>query len=239
MEVSYYSKLLQGVISNSWIITEGIITFLALISIPIILYWPRMEATVKILAWAIPVGVLGLLILINVIVVPHTIYSEQQKTIKGINDRVTTINNQLQEVTAQRDLYKAQIDVLNSQIQSASKQGFATPDQLIGKDLSDLTIRITDLTRESDVITDRTFTNCRIWGPAVLGADATDAFYSSIFNYGNATPDSMLITTTNDIVLGCIGLKNCVFRSCQFYRLSFIGSAKQMEDMKSQIKWNP
>lgn len=112
----------------------------------------------------------------------------------------------------------------------------ATPDELLSSSLNGLTIRLTDLARESDLITNKTFENCRIYGPAVMGANDTDIFYNCEF-YGNK--NEMLITTINYSAIGVVGCNNCVFRNCQFYRISFIGNADYIQNVEVQIQWIP
>jgi len=172
---------------------------------------PKWSEPMKTIAWAIPLGVLILVLVGSLIGTAYNIYKTDQKTIA----------------------------TLNSQLQTVSAKNFATPNQLIGNSLNNLTININDLARENPTISAITFTNCKIYGPAVLFADQTNVFNNVSFYYGNATPDSMLIVTSNPVIIGAIQLQYCVFTNCQFYQLAFIGNAQNMATMKAAITWNP
>jgi hypothetical protein len=96
-------------------------------------------------------------------------------------------------------------------------------------------IRISDLATTTDIVTDMTFENCVITGPAVVLPLAGTQFISSAFEAPD--PESMLweIAPARRYTVGAIGLLNCIFRGCRFTRIGFGGPREALEQFRSGV----
>jgi hypothetical protein len=84
-------------------------------------------------------------------------------------------------------------------------------------------IRITDLARESVIISGKVFRNAVIQGPAILAILEGNTFVSCIFE-NPTTPDAMLWNPLSpDTTIGAIGLSRCKFENCEFKGIGLTG----------------
>lgn len=114
------------------------------------------------------------------------------------------------------------------------RTNFATPDALTSLILKDMDIRISDLARENFVIHNRTFDNCRIYGPAVIypmNCLIKEAHFTDFGTDSNA----VFIITTNKAITGIITLDTCVIKNCTFYAIGLIGSYEDIEHDKTLV----
>ena len=111
---------------------------------------------------------------------------------------------------------------------------FATPDALTSPVLRDMDIRICDLTREDFRMKNRTFINCRIYGPAVFNASAEKSIMIRT-TIRQVAEEGLFIETTNAKLSGVIGAENCTFTDCQLYKISFIGSPEVIDALKKEF----
>lgn len=82
------------------------------------------------------------------------------------------------------------------------------------------------------IIDGKTFTECLIEGPAVIGVMGGTFFDSC--NLGVAdNPRTLLLKPLNSTVAGAIGMTNCRFVRCRFVQVGFTGAddlLQQLED---------
>jgi len=110
---------------------------------------------------------------------------------------------------------------------------FATPDALTPSILQNMNIRISDLTREEQIIRNRTFDNCHIYGPAIIITD--NCIITPKADFTEIDPNGIFIETTNKIVSGAIKLDTCVIKNCTFHKISFIGSSEGIRRLKERV----
>lgn len=108
----------------------------------------------------------------------------------------------------------------------------ATPDELIPSVLQDKTIRTADLVREDAYIRRKTFTNCHIYGPALIALRG-GVFTSNTIK--SLSEESAFVEVTNRAFVGAIVFENCAINNCTFHRISFIGSAREIARYKKGI----
>lgn len=100
---------------------------------------------------------------------------------------------------------------------------------LRAKDFKDEAISISDLFREGlkageTVIEGRTFTNCRLEGPAVIVVLDGVVFDATDFGYtGGDIGKIVWRTEAKTGVVGAIPFKNCKFTGCSFFAVGYTG----------------
>ena len=100
---------------------------------------------------------------------------------------------------------------------------------LMAKDFKDEAVPIHDLFREclrsgQTVIENRTFTNCRIEGPAVVVVLEGVNFDSTDFGYtGGDVGKIVWRTESRTGVVGAIPIRNCEFKNCSFFAVGYTG----------------
>lgn len=112
---------------------------------------------------------------------------------------------------------------------------FAPPRQLTGRYISGQAFRIPDLVAalsNSMQISDRTFEDCEIHGPAVLFPDGATQYLWCGFD---APPDTLVIRANQQRVLGVIRVLDCTFRKCRFYNVGFIGNEDLLRKMQEGL----
>lgn len=124
------------------------------------------------------------------------------------------------------------VSVGQSYLSEPKQLNFAMPDALISPVLQGLTIRIGNLAREDNVIRNRTFDNCQIYGPSVILPSGC-TFIKCLFDTSNR--DSIFIITTNKTIANATVFEFCIFKNCVFHKMSFIGPSELIEDLKSKI----
>lgn len=84
------------------------------------------------------------------------------------------------------------------------------------------------------VITGKTFTDCVIEGPAVIGVMNGTMFDSC--NMGAATnPRNLLLKPLGDKIAGAIGMADCRFVRCRFAQVAFTGDDALLADLEAGI----
>ncbi|MDO8297913.1 MAG: hypothetical protein Q7T19_15920 [Caulobacter sp.] len=74
------------------------------------------------------------------------------------------------------------------------------------------------------VIEDRTFTNCRLEGPAVVAVLSGVNFDSTDFGYTGGDVGRIVWRTASTTgVVGAIPFRNCQFKGCSFFATGFTG----------------
>jgi len=91
---------------------------------------------------------------------------------------------------------------------------------------------IYDLVDSHGLIQSRTFEDCWIYGPAVLAGDnASDIQYCTF----DGSFDAALIgTDLPPNVVGVIFLKDCKFRKCHFFEISFLTSPNNVKALRQR-----
>ena len=113
--------------------------------------------------------------------------------------------------------------------------GFATAEQLTGKFIQGQTFNISLLAHEG-LISERSFDDCDIYGPAIL-------FLSGVGNISESTfagnQDNLYVTVENTIPAGAIHAKGCSFKRCRFHRISIASSKEGIKKFKPGITADP
>jgi hypothetical protein len=112
---------------------------------------------------------------------------------------------------------------------------FATPDALLSPNLNGMRFRITDLARETAIIRNRVFTDCDIYGPAIVMFQ--DSNVADIY-LPNESVSSCLIESNTPTITGAIGFYNCVITNCRFWHIGILGNTKQIEVLKSNVHYD-
>jgi hypothetical protein len=88
--------------------------------------------------------------------------------------------------------------------------------------------RIVDLVGDDDLITEKTFEDCTIYGPAVLAPLDRMTFEHNSFE---ADPEALfwVIPEGRTRVVGAIGLIDCTFRRCIFRRIGIAGKQELID----------
>lgn len=110
---------------------------------------------------------------------------------------------------------------------------FAMPDALIASTLTDMQIRLADLSRDNQIIRGKTFRNCDIYGSSVVllleGTVITNCMFDE-------DPLQSFILTDQNYFYGVVGIQDCVFIDCRFYRVGFTGNQVAKELIATGIK---
>lgn len=85
------------------------------------------------------------------------------------------------------------------------------------------------------VISNRTIEDCEIRGPAMICLLGGVTLDDNRFD-GDNIDELFVEVVENRIIVGAIGLKDCVFRRCRFTKIGIIGSKKQIEEAKKGFK---
>lgn len=103
------------------------------------------------------------------------------------------------------------------------------PADLTAKSFDRASIALFDLFRElartgEAVVEGRTFTNCRLEGPAVAGIINGCSFDRTDFGYNAGDIGSLVIRSASPgKMIGAIPFRNCRFENCQFFAVGFTG----------------
>jgi hypothetical protein len=112
--------------------------------------------------------------------------------------------------------------------------GLATRDELKGNYIHDVSFRLIDLIEEPVyVIKGKTFENCNIYGPSIVGLRGGEVTFSSWENDAN---NSIFIVAPQPTIMGVIGLENCVIRRCKIYGIGIIDTKENLEHIKKGFK---
>lgn len=124
---------------------------------------------------------------------------------------------------------------LQKKISEEVPESFATPDQLIGQYYEGLDIRLADLARESNVIKNKKFVNCRLFGPAVILPFNCSFRGIKISSYESNLEDNIstfyIPLPKTKTLQGIIRLENIDFRDCALQNIAFMGP----DTLKNQL----
>jgi hypothetical protein len=113
----------------------------------------------------------------------------------------------------------------------------ATPEELQGAHISHRHFRIVDLAREEDLIRNRTFEDCTIYGPAVLFPIGNfGGFLNCSFGVQSARELSWPLENTERHYHGAIGLEGCVFRRCRFVRIGLAATDAMRQNIEANVR---
>lgn len=83
----------------------------------------------------------------------------------------------------------------------------------------------------SALIKDRTFTRCRLEGPAVLLAAGGVRFDACDMGYTGGDVRNLLLRPVGaEKVIGAVAFENCTFRECAFFAVGFTGNEAFIEN---------
>ena len=80
----------------------------------------------------------------------------------------------------------------------------------------------------------KTFTECLIEGPAVIGV--MNGTHFDTCNMGVAeNPKTLLLDPRGDMVAGVIGMSNCQFIRCRFVQVAFTGVREMLDGIEKDL----
>ena len=94
-------------------------------------------------------------------------------------------------------------------------------------------IPLGELALVSSGLVNKTFEDCRIYGPVVIYPKEP---FTLIYCNFNADSNSVFIATTNESVTGVLLVEGCKFIGCSFYNVSFIGSEEIISMLKTTVE---
>lgn len=97
-------------------------------------------------------------------------------------------------------------------------------DQMAQPYVRGLSFRITDFVGPDNRIRNKTFIDCDIYGPAVLGGSEPNAGMVIFDDTFNAPKDHVFIVVPPGEYVGLIGVTNCTFRQCRFHNVAIAGT---------------
>ena len=90
------------------------------------------------------------------------------------------------------------------------------------------------LNQAEPILSGKTFTRCRIQGPAVVAIMGSTTFEGC--NMGRVTdPRSLTFLPQGPLLVGVIGLKDCKFVECEFDFVGFAGPQEVMDDFAQTL----
>ncbi|AYV46706.1 hypothetical protein CFHF_22230 [Caulobacter flavus] len=96
------------------------------------------------------------------------------------------------------------------------------------KVFENLEISLIDLFRAQlqggvNMVSDRTFKNCRLHGPVVMLALEGVTFDSTNFGFHGGDIANLVLRPAGEKVIGALPFKDCAFIGCQFFAVGFTG----------------
>lgn len=85
--------------------------------------------------------------------------------------------------------------------------------------------------QQQGVIVGRTFTGCRLQGPAVVLIGSGTTFEETNFGDSRGGMKNLLLQPMGDKALGTVPMHDCTFIGCEFYNTGFTGSAETLEQL--------
>ncbi|MFZ4164869.1 hypothetical protein [Brevundimonas sp. NPDC058933] len=80
----------------------------------------------------------------------------------------------------------------------------------------------------------KTFTECLIEGPAVIGV--MNGTHFDTCNMGVAeNPKTLLLDPRGDMIAGVIGMSNCQFIRCRFVQVAFTGAREMLDGVEKDL----
>lgn len=101
-------------------------------------------------------------------------------------------------------------------------------------------LRLADLTVNTDIIEGYQFSNCRLIGPAVIALleDVTITHCT----WGTPNLEAMfweVPPTRGDLVVGAIGVRDCLFSNCQFEMIGVAGPPEMRSKLEQGFSAEP
>lgn len=203
---------------NFWTgIVTGLSTILGIVYFLVCKRYPKAKLSKKYYGYAL--GLVGLFLLLG--------------TFRGSYQKHKSVQDDLERAEKTKELF-------SDKNEDGSLFKTATPDQLVGTYFNDLDIRISDLVRDSPLIQNRIFINCRFFGPAVVSATNCTMTGNTIGvheNEGKLDINSVYIPFDGKRSLqGIIFMNRVTLKGCAFKNISFIGDNKFKEEFFSAMR---
>lgn len=101
-------------------------------------------------------------------------------------------------------------------------------------DFVDVDINLLDLYaahQQTGAVVGRTFTGCRLQGPAVVLIGGGTTFEETNFGDPRGDMRNLLLQPMGDKALGTVPMHDCRFVGCEFYNVGFTGAADILEQL--------
>jgi hypothetical protein len=101
-------------------------------------------------------------------------------------------------------------------------------------DFIDVDINLYDLYtahQQQGAIVGRTFTGCRLQGPAIVLIGGGTTFDETNFGDSRGGMKNLLLQPMGDKALGTVPMHDCAFVGCEFYNVGFTGSKDILEQL--------
>jgi len=151
-----------------------------------------------------------------------------------IYSKSMTLKDQTISGYEQRDQLQGTIDVSDPntsvqiehqrspELQDPISSDLASPVELLGSLIENVSFKITDLVvGDRPIIEGKTFTNCVIWGPAVIVPKGKTVITGSVFR-GFADAVFWKLDSEQKRISGAIEVKDSVFRNCEFVNVAVL-----------------
>ena len=132
---------------HSWGITDYIGPVAGIIIAYLLPRYPQWGSTLIELTWQIPLGILGGLVIVRLLLAPYWMYKESRQRIKALKEKLVEVEKEKDEL---------------------QKTSFAVSSTLAQLHLKGQSFRIAELARDYPIIKGRTFYNCHFHGPAII-----------------------------------------------------------------------
>jgi len=206
--IKYFWKWLSSATPIPIRVTEVTAVLLTLITLAVKHGFPNWEAAMTDLIWQVSLVVLIAAFIISIIWTPFAIYREQKRIISDLNVKLDV---------ARKQAYPPITTLFTSQY------------------FKSLDIPLGELGLVNTTLSDKTFENCRIHGPIIIGISNSITLVSCEFD---GDPDITFIVTSNERVLGVLEVINCTFINCKFIKIGFIGNEKGIAFLKGEFAKN-
>ena len=114
--LKFYWKWIEVSVKPSFGLADGI-GFVLGIAIPVVIHFvPRWETAMSNLAWQIPLGIFSTIFLIRLILAPYWIYKQQEVEISGLEGKLASLQNELEEERNQRKPILTLVSPINAAI---------------------------------------------------------------------------------------------------------------------------
>ena len=109
----------------------------------------------------------------------------------------------------------------------------------LARDLTQTTFENVDLNlhdlyqhcRDKGAVVGRTFTGCRLDGPAIVLVGPGTMFDETNFGDSRGGMKNLLLQPMGDKALGTVPFHDCTFVGCEFYNVGFTGSKEILEQL--------
>ncbi len=97
----------------------------------------------------------------------------------------------------------------------------------------DQLIRVSDITVNTSLLDGHEFSNCRIVGPAVFALLDNVTITGCRWDTSDLNALFWLVHEDRPMVVGAVGVRNCVFSGCGFEQVGLAGPAELFQILKS------